>query len=340
MKCVFADEQLKHAPKNFLVNGMITPTPEKPERVSYLMDALKKAGHSVERPLDYGLDHIASIHTDRYLTFLENAYERWARIPGAAKEIMPNIHPLDRSNGYPKSVVAQAGFHTTDTSAPITPDTWESSLWAAWSAIHASEMILSGERHAYALCRPPGHHATADTAGGFCYLNNTAIATQNLLKKYPKVAILDVDLHHGNGTQSIFYDRRDVLTISIHADTSRFYPFFWGYENEYGEGNGQGYNINYPLPRGSGDDPFMEKLTHAFDEIDDFDADMLVIALGLDAFEGDPFAGLSITTNGYNRMANMIAIRNNTPILMVQEGGYICDELGDNLVSFLSGIEV
>ena len=339
MKCVFADEQLSHAPESFLVNGVRTPTPETPERVSYLMDALNKAGHDIERPNEYDFKHISAIHSERYLTFLENAYERWARIPGASKEIIPNIHPLSRNDGYPKSVVAQAGFHMTDTSAPITEDTWKSALWAAWTAIHASELILAGESKAYALCRPPGHHASADTAGGFCYLNNTAIATQNLLKKYPKIAILDVDLHHGNGTQSIFYHRRDVFTLSIHADTSRFYPFFWGYKNEYGEGNGQGYNINYPLPRGSGDDQFMEKITHALDEIEDFDADMLVIALGLDAFEGDPFAGLAITTAGYHRMAKTIAERTNTPIVIVQEGGYICDELGENLVSFLSGIE-
>ena len=339
MKCVFADEQLNHYPEHFLVNGVLQPNPEKPERVDYLKNALIKENHSIERPLDYGMDHIRAIHDARYLTFFENAYLRWTRIDGAAKQITPNVHPISRTDNYPKSVVAQAGFHMTDTSAPISADTWNSALWSAWTAIHASEMILSGTQHAYALCRPPGHHASADMAGGFCYLNNTAIATHNLLKKYPKIAILDVDVHHGNGTQSIFYNRRDVLTLSIHADPARFYPFFWGHENEIGEGNGMGYNVNYPLPRGSGDDLFLEKVEQALDEIEDFDADMLVIALGLDAFEGDPFAGLAITTEGYNKIASAIKARTSTPILMVQEGGYICDELGDNLVSFLEGIK-
>lgn len=340
MKCFFADQQMKHYPESFLVNGVRQENPEKPERVTYLKDALIKAGHTIERPNDHGLSAIKEIHDERYLTFLEKAYARWARIPGASAEVTPNIHPMSRSDGYPKSVVAQAGFHMIDASAPISDDTWQSALWSAWSALDASEEILNGADRAYALCRPPGHHASADMAGGFCYLNNTAIATGNLLKKYPKIAILDVDLHHGNGTQSIFYNRRDVMTLSIHADPSRFYPFFWGYENEIGQDNGQGYNINYPLPRGSGDDLFLEKLDHALNKIKDFNPDMLVIALGLDAFEGDPFAGLAITTKGYEQMARMIADRTTTPILMVQEGGYICDELGDNLVSFLSGITI
>ncbi|MCC3859995.1 histone deacetylase family protein [Pseudemcibacter aquimaris] len=339
MKCVFAEEQMAHAPKSFLVNGVITSTPEKPERADILKNALEKHGHSITRPGDYGLDAIRAVHDDRYISYLERAHERWSRIPGASEEIIPNIHPLNRNNGYPKSVAAQAGYHSTDTSAPISKDTWHSILWSAWTAIEASEMILNGEKHAYALCRPPGHHASKDTVGGFCYFNNTAIATQNLLKKYSKIAILDVDLHHGNGTQEIFYDRDDVLTLSVHADPERFYPFFWGYTDEIGTGAGEGYNINYPLPLGSGDDPFMECVEDAMKKIKNFGAEVVVIALGLDAYEGDPFAGLAVTTEGYNQMAKIIASYTDTPILMVQEGGYICDELGDNLVSFLRGIE-
>ena len=227
----------------------------------------------------------------------------------------------------------------TDASAPISGDTWQSALWSAWCAQHASELILGGDDMAYALCRPPGHHASADMAGGFCYLNNTAIATQNMLERYKTAAILDVDLHHGNGTQSIFYDRNDVITASIHADPNRFYPFFWGYENETGEGAGEGYNLNYPLPRGSGDDLFIEKLDLALERIDDFNPGVLVIALGLDAFEGDPFAGLAITTKGYELIARKIKQSTTRPILMVQEGGYLCDELGENLASFLKGIQ-
>ena len=338
MKCVVDDRQTTHYPASFLVNGVRQENPEKPERLDILKNALVKAGHTLECPSDYGIEPIKRIHDDRYLTFLERAYTRWARIPGAADEVTPNIHPISRSDGYPKSVVAQAGFHMTDASAPIGEHTWESAIASANSAIHAANNILAGDKLAYALCRPPGHHASSDMAGGFCYLNNTAIATEHLLTKYNRAAILDVDLHHGNGTQSIFYHRNDVMTLSIHADPSRFYPFFWGYDCELGEGEGHGFNHNYPLPRGAGDDQFLAALELALDKINKFEADILVIALGLDAFKGDPFAGLSVTTEGYNKIADLIAKNTNTPILMVQEGGYICDELGDNLISFLNGI--
>ncbi len=338
MKCIVDDQQKYHYPASFLVNGVRHENPEKPERLDVLKNALIRAGHNVEAPSDFGLDPVRKIHDDRYLTLLENAYTRWKRIKGAADEVTPNIHPMSRSDGYPKSVVAQAGFHMTDASAPISDQTWESALASANSALQAAEYILSGEEYAYALCRPPGHHASSDMAGGFCYLNNSAIATEHLLSKYETAAILDVDLHHGNGTQSIFYDRNDVMTLSIHADPSRFYPFFWGYEGELGTGDGNGYNHNYPLPRGSGDDAFLGALEKSLDRIDEFNPGILVVALGLDAFEGESFAGLAVTTKRYEKMARIVSQRTETPILMVQEGGYLCDALGDNLISFLNGI--
>lgn len=339
MKCIVAEEQKEHYPKSFLVNGIRQPNPEMPERLFVLRQGAMDAGLDVVRPKEYGLAAIRKVHDDRYLKFLENAYTRWSRIAGAADEVTPNIHPVSRNDGYPASVVAQAGFHMTDASAPISGSTWTSSLWSAWSAQHASELIINGEKLAYALCRPPGHHASADMAGGFCYFNNAAIATENLLEKFKSAVILDVDLHHGNGTQSIFYERNDVFTISLHADPIRFYPFFWGYEEETGHGSGKGYNLNFPLPRGTGDEIFLEKLDIALERITEFNPGVLIIALGLDAFEGDPFGGLSISTKGYERMSRKIASKVNCPILMVQEGGYLCDELGENLTHFLNGIQ-
>jgi acetoin utilization deacetylase AcuC-like enzyme len=176
-------------------------------------------------------------------------------------------------------------------------------------------------------------------AGGFCYLNNTAIGAQVLRREYPRVAILDVDLHHGNGTQSIFYARNDVLTVSIHADPTRFYPFFWGYAGEQGEGEGSGFNLNLPLPRGSGDAEFLEALETAIERIRAYSPGALVIALGLDAFEGDPFGGLKISTGGFGAIGETIARGLGLPTLIVQEGGYLCDELGENLSRFLQGIQ-
>jgi len=339
MKCVLSKQQNKHYPTSFLVNGVKQENPEKPERIDVLLKGAIDAGLEHIIPADYGMEHIARVHSPEYLEFLENSYARWQKIPGAAPEITPNVHPTNRDGVYPASVVAQAGYHMSDSSAPITAETWESAKLSAWSAIHASELVMAGDKMAFALSRPPGHHAGTDIAGGFCYLNNTAIAAQNLLKKYQSVAILDVDLHHGNGTQNIFYSRNDVLTVSIHADPIRFYPFFWGYASERGEGPGLGYNLNLPLPRGTADDGFLQALDKGLKRINAFSPDAIVIALGLDAYEGDPFAGLNVSTNGYNLIGKAISDKLSRPTVIIQEGGYLCDALGQNLTSFLNGIQ-
>jgi acetoin utilization deacetylase AcuC-like enzyme len=223
-----------------------------------------------------------------------------------------------------------------DTACPISADTWNSAYWSAETAATAADLVLDGERAVYGLSRPPGHHAFADMAGGFCFLNNSAIAAQHLRRAHDRVAILDVDLHHGNGTQGIFYARPDVLTVSIHADPIRFYPFFWGHASERGEGPGLGYNLNLPLPRHSADEPFLEALDAAIDRIRAFAPGAVVIALGLDAFEGDPFGGLSVTTDGFARIGERCAGLG-LPTAIIQEGGYVCDALGDNLTAFLTG---
>ncbi len=335
MKAFYADEQKRHDPKMFLSSGAQKPNPEQPERVERLLAGARAAGLSVERPKDHGLGPIAAIHTPEYLDFLERIYERWQHIEGASEEVIPNIHPIARNGSYPASAVGQAGYHMADTACPISAETWESARWSAWSAVEAADAVIAGEVATYALCRPPGHHAFADVAGGFCFLNNSAIAAQRLRSKAARVAILDVDLHHGNGTQGIFYARGDVLTVSLHADPERFYPFFWGYADERGEGPGLGYNFNLPLPRKSGDGPFLEALQAGLRRIRSFAPDAVVVALGLDAFEGDPFGGLSVSTPGFARIAEAIAALR-LPTVIVQEGGYLCDALGDNLTSFLA----
>ncbi|HCL64466.1 MAG TPA: acetylpolyamine amidohydrolase [Rhizobium sp.] len=338
MKAFYADEQKRHDPKTFLSSGAPQPNPEQPERVERLLSGARAAGCEIVRPRDHGLGPIAAVHTPEYLEFLENIYVRWQRIAEASDEVIPNIHPLARTGRYPASAVGQAGYHMADTACPISAETWESVCWSAWSAVGAAEAVLSGEPAAYALCRPPGHHAFADVAGGFCFVNNSAVAAQHLRKNAARVAILDVDLHHGNGTQGIFYARPDVLTISLHADPVRFYPFFWGHADERGEGPGLGYNLNLPLPRKSGDEEFLAALDAAFKRIHAFAPEALVVALGLDPFEGDPFGGLSVTTPGFSRIGEAIA-KLGLPTVIVQEGGYLCDALSDNLTAFLTGFE-
>jgi acetoin utilization deacetylase AcuC-like enzyme len=336
MKAFYAEEQKRHDPKAFLSSGAPQPNPEKPERAERLLAGARAAGCAVERPKDHGIGPVAAVHTPEYLDFLEHIFARWQRIEGASAEVIPNIHPIARNGSYPASAVGQAGYHMADTACPISAETWQSALWSAWSAVEAAEAVLSGEPAAYALCRPPGHHAFADVAGGFCFINNSAVAAQVLRGKSARVAILDIDLHHGNGTQGIFYARPDVLTVSLHADPVRFYPFFWGHADERGEGAGLGCNLNLPLARKSGDAAFLVALEVAFRRIRAFSADALVVALGLDAFEGDPFGGLSVTTPGFSRIGEAIAgLR--LPTTIVQEGGYLCDALGDNLTAFLTG---
>ncbi|MGX5832402.1 histone deacetylase family protein [Mesorhizobium sp. 43Arga] len=335
MKAFFAKEQRRHDPKTFLSRGSAQPHPETPARVERLLVGASSAGLTVERPKNHGLRPIAAVHTPEYLDFLEHIFARWQRIEGASAEVIPNIHPIARNGSYPASAVGQAGYHMADTACPISGETWQSALWSAWSAVEAAETVMAGAPAAYALSRPPGHHAFADVAGGFCFINNSAIAAQVLRRQASRVAILDVDLHHGNGTQGIFYARLDVLTVSLHADPVRFYPFFWGYANERGEGAGLGYNLNLPLPHKSGDTAFLEALATALRRIRAFAPEALVVALGLDAFEGDPLGGLSVTTSGFSRIGEAIAGLG-LPTVIVQEGGYLCGALGDNLTAFLT----
>ncbi|MDW3204008.1 MAG: histone deacetylase family protein [Alphaproteobacteria bacterium] len=336
MKVYYHDDQTLHDPQMFLVSGAPQPSPEKPARATRLLESARTAGLSQIAPEDYGLGPIARVHTPEYIAFLSGIYERWQRIDGASPEVIPNIHPDRRDGSYPASAVGQAGYHQADTACPIGPKSWQSIYWSANCAVGAARAVRDGEGAAYALCRPPGHHAFKDLAGGFCFVNNSAVAAAELLTRMERVAILDVDLHHGNGTQGIFYERADVLTVSIHADPVRFYPFFWGHADERGAGPGLSYNLNLPIPRGTADAEYMPVLDQAVARIEAFAPDAIVVALGLDGYEGDPFGGLSISTDGFAKIGAKVATLGK-PTVLVQEGGYLCDELGLNLESFLDG---
>lgn len=338
MQVIHAAGHAAHDPKNFLVSGAPQPNPEVPARAEKLGAALAEAGIATAEPERFGLDPVAAVHTPEYLRFLATVHERWQKIPGASAEVVPNIHARARSDAYPASVVGQAGYHMADTACPIAAGTWQAAVESAEVALTAAKLVAGGERVAYGLCRPPGHHAYADQAGGFCYLNNAAIAAQWLRKRDDRVAILDVDVHHGNGTQGIFYARGDVLTVSLHADPVAFYPFFWGHAQERGEGAGLGANLNLPLPRRTADDDYLAALDKALERIAAFRPGTLVVALGLDAHEGDPFQGLAITTPGFGRIAAAVAGLG-LPTVLIQEGGYLNEALGRNLVSFLEGFE-
>lgn len=350
MKAFLDHRQSVHHPKFAMANGRPIPNREVPERIGILRAGAESAGACFAVPPDAGRGPIAAIHTAEYLVFLETIHARWQRMPDAGNEVIPNVHPASRSDSYPRSAVGQAGWHQADTACPIAAGTWESAYWSAQTAIAAADAVAAdtlagvpggaqgGVRPVYALCRPPGHHAFADLAGGFCFLNNSAIAAQRLLSHGLRPAILDVDVHHGNGTQGIFYKRSDVLTVSIHADPIRFYPFFWGHAHERGEGPGLGSNLNLPLPRGTDDAGFMDALATALQRVTSHGTDVIVVALGLDAHEKDPFQGLAVTTGGFERIGAAIAGLG-LPVVLVQEGGYVSDALGPNLTAFLGGVQ-
>ena len=339
MYAFFDDRQWLHDPKHFMAHGAISENPEKSQRIEALHKGALDAGCRFQKSQDFGLGPIAAIHSPRYLTFLRNIYRRWQYMETAGEEVIPNIHPVNRIESYPKSTTGQAGFHQADTACPIGKHTWEAAYWSAQSALGLADHMLSGAKSGYALCRPPGHHAFGEMAGGFCFMNNSAIATQQLRQAGKRVAILDIDVHHGNGTQGIFYDCDDVLTVSLHADPQRFYPFFWGHSHERGSGRGSGFNLNIPLARHTPDASYLEALKVALEHIDIFGTDIIVVALGLDASIDDPFEGLAITTEGFQRIAKAIS-EIGRPVALVQEGGYLSDELGRNLSSFLAGVRV
>lgn len=337
MLVVYNETQKQHAPKSFMTRGQRGACPEIPERADAFLAAVARRGDTVVAPPDYGMAPIAAVHAPDYLDFLACAWREWQAL-GGAPEVIPNVHPLRAAQGYPKGIVGRAGYHQGDTACPIAEHTYAAAIGAAHSALHAAHAVHEGQAAAYALARPPGHHAFADMAGGFCYLNNTAIAAHWLTTQGQRVAILDVDVHHGNGTQAIFYQRSDVFHVSIHGDPSYMYPFYWGYAHERGEGNGAGFNLNLPLAMTTDDDDYLVALEDAKAAVRRFAPEVLVVALGLDAFAEDPLQCMRVTTPGFSLIGTSIASLG-MPTVIVQEGGYPCAALGDNLQSFLDGFD-
>ncbi|MBI2719948.1 MAG: histone deacetylase family protein [Rhizobiales bacterium] len=338
MKAVFSAAQLAHAPTRFLSKGNIVAYPDTPERARALLEGARQAGASICASRRFDDTIYDGVHNLNYIEFLRNAFERWQEVDGAGPELLPSLRPVVPPEFRSNNIFAAAGRHLMDFSCAITAHTWKAAEASAMTAVTAADLVAKGDAVAYALCRPPGHHAYNNRAGGFCYLNNSALAAQRLLSANERVAILDIDVHHGNGTQSIFYRRADVLTVSIHADPRDYYPFYWGLEAEMGEAAGHGMNLNLPLPVGSGDETWLEALATALERIDDFDPGALVIALGLDAHEADPLQGGKVTQAGFARLAMEIAGLY-IPTVIVQEGGYLTEHLADNLGMFLTAFE-
>jgi acetoin utilization deacetylase AcuC-like enzyme len=344
LRGVFHGDVLLHRPTHFLVRGQPKPMPEQPERIEAAVALLTRRGVVVETPPDYGSAPRAAVHSVAYLGFLETAHARWSALPDSGPEVVANVFQGPGMLTYPTSVLGQAGYHMSDTRCQIGAGTWPAVAAAANTSVHAARLVASGDvRFAYAACRPPGHHAGRERGGGFCYLNNAAIAAQEALPRLAaeggrgRVAILDVDLHHGNGTQEIFYRRDDVLYVSVHADPDDFYPFMAGHRQERGDDAGLGFNWNLPLPIGADEDTFLDAVAEGLSITSRFGPDLLVLSLGFDPFEGDPLAAMRVTTPGFARLGRMIAAVG-WPTVVIQEGGYAVAALAANLDSFLDGL--
>lgn len=336
MKAFFHDDQKLHHPQIYFSRGKMRTPQEIPARLDGLVQAARKLGFDVQVPADQGGGAISAVHSLDYLRFLQTAHEDWMKLPGDwGGEVVSNI--FVREPNALRGVLAKAGRYLADGSCPVGPNTWRSAYWAAQCAVASADALLAGDRHAYAICRPPGHHARRDAAGGFCYLNNAAIAAQRLTSKFPRVAILDTDMHHGQGIQEIFYERSDVLYVSIHGDPENFYPAVAGFEDERGAGEGYGYNINLPMPHGSPESVFFDRLAEARQAIELFQPDALVLSLGFDIFEKDPQALVSVTEDGFERLGRAVGgLR--LPTVIVQEGGYYIEGLESNATRFFAGL--
>ncbi len=333
MRCFFDPRQLRHDPPKELHNGSFVPYAEVPVRA----DIVARAIGGTEAPQDFGLEPILAIHDADYLTFLKGAPALW-RDAGRSGEAIPYVWPVvGRRPLSLQRIDALLGRYSFDATTPVVPETWGSAYWSAQCAIAATDAVRSGEPSAFALCRPPGHHAGRDYFGGYCHINAAAVAAQFARDAgVTRVAILDIDYHHGNGTQDIFWARGDIFYVSIHADPATDFPFFWGHADEAGVGAGLGATLNLPLPRGTTLVPFRGAQTRALETIARFDPGLLVVSFGADTWVGDPISDFALTTADFAVLAGDIAARG-WPTVIVMEGGYATDALGLNVTSFLSG---
>jgi len=317
---------------------------ENPDRMDKIVTALNKTDWSeFISPTDFGIDPIYAVHNKDYIAFLASAWTEWlASDPevAAAPEqnaFLPATFAVRRTPHIPSSLLGKAGYYIMDLSACIVEATYEAALASANCAVSAAASVVSDQRSAFGLCRPPGHHAGKDYAGGYCFINNASVAA-NWLSEKGKVALLDIDYHAGNGSQDIFYERNDVLTISLHGDPDSEYPHYAGFADETGAGAGLGFHKNFPLPAGTNDESYLSVLNQALTMIKDFAPKYLVLSAGMDTFDGDPLGTFKVTRAGFREIGKRIAALQ-LPTAIIMEGGYANEDLGKNIVTLLENLK-
>ncbi len=332
--------RLRQARTELHDGALVTPF-ECPERLDLVLKHLRQSGlGDIQAPADYGLAPVLAVHDNAYVTFLANCWQAW-QAAGHEGEAIPNIWPARtlRADRIPRSVSGQLGYYALAAETSISEGTFEAAMASKDVALGALEHTLQTGEPSFGLCRPPGHHAAYDQFGGYCFFNNAAIAAQRALEAGKRrVAILDVDFHHGNGTQQIFYQRDDVLFISLHGDPAVTFPYYLGYADEKGEGQGEGFNVNYPLPPGTSVSTWMATLEQALAKINAAACECLIVSLGVDIFEGDPISAFTFTSEDFTALGERLA-QVGLPSVFLMEGGYAVDEIGVNVVNVLQGFE-
>ena len=337
MKVYYSEAHRQHEPPfEVFDGGLRTPYMENPDRMDRILNALRQTDWAqVVEPKEFGLNPIYAVHDKGYVDFLASSWTEWLASEAEDKStLLPATFALRRQPQKPASLLGRAGYHMMDLSACIVEGTYTAALASANCALSAAEAIANGERSTFALCRPPGHHAGRDYAAGYCFINNASVAA-NWLSMQGKVAVLDVDYHCGNGTQDIFYERVDVLTISIHADPDFEYPFYAGYAQETGSGAGLGFHKNFPLEKGTDDPRYFSALDEALTLIREFAPNHVVVSAGMDIYAEDPLGKIKVSTEGIGEIGQRISALQ-LPTVIVMEGGYNNEALGRNIVAFLS----
>ena len=339
MQAVYNDTHHIHAPKQELHNGIVGEPYETPRRAEMILAELKKRKtFELIDARQFGFEHIGAVHDWGYLRFLESAWREWHDL-GREGGALPSYWAAGsmRTGPPPLNLDGRLGYYSFSGDSAITPGTWDAAVWSANTALTGMDLLLCGEKEVFSLCRPPGHHAAADLFGGYCYINNAAVSAQYAIDSgASRVSILDIDYHHGNGTQDIFYARRDVSYLSIHADPLHAYPFFTGFADQTGSGEGRGFTGNYPLEPGSSPDLWFGALSDACRRISEYNPDICIVSLGVDTFEKDPISSFRLRSDDFFKAGSFIG-ELGIPTLFVMEGGYDVDAVGVNVCNVLDG---
>jgi acetoin utilization deacetylase AcuC-like enzyme len=346
MRVVATAAHASHAPVHEFADGLLVDAFEIPARAESIVRALEgDGGFAFEEPSEHGTEPILAVHDEGLLRFLEHVWRDWREEGETAEEIFPDTFAITAvregmgDGREPRTPRGRAGRWGFDTATPIVEGTYPAARASVDVALTTIDRVLGGEAIAYGLCRPPGHHAARALYGGYCFFNNAAVAAEAAVSATGgRVAILDVDYHHGNGTQQIFYARGDVLYVSLHGDPDRAYPYLTGFAEETGSGPGEGANLNLPLGVRCDDEGYLETLDRALEAIGAFGPELVIVSLGIDTYERDPICDLAVTTAGYHEVGRRVAALGRR-VAVLQEGGYFVPHLGENVRNWLLGLE-